>query len=73
MYLFADPESELDMQNRQALAVCFKATVISLVQKMSLALSERCGAQGLQEYNQMSRLFVSGVLPNDNLQRTNGL
>ena len=49
----------LGVRVRHGIATCFKAIAVSQTLSMSLAVSERCGAQGLQSFNMMSRMHVS--------------
>jgi acyl-CoA oxidase len=55
--LFSD--SRLDRRVRHAIATCTKAVLVSNHQSMNLILSDRCGAQGLFDYNQMIVYHVS--------------
>jgi acyl-CoA oxidase len=55
--LFSD--SRLDMRVRHAIATCAKAILVSNHQSMNLLLSDRCGAQGLFNYNQIIGYHVS--------------
>jgi hypothetical protein len=49
----------LGVRVRHGIATCFKAIAVSQTLSMSLTVSERCGAQGLQSFNMMSRMNVS--------------
>lgn len=51
--------SNNDMGTRMVLSASFKAVMMQLSKASNLALSERCGAQGLLDYNQFTVLFVS--------------
>ncbi|KAA1477375.1 acyl-CoA dehydrogenase NM domain-like protein [Dentipellis sp. KUC8613] len=50
-------KADLDPRLLHALATIFKVTTTQHVQAANLALSERCGAQGLFAYNQISELY----------------
>lgn len=54
-------DDEQDMRVRHGIATCFKATAVQQTQSMALSVSERCGAQGLQSFNMMTRLHVSSL------------
>ncbi|KAF8992116.1 hypothetical protein BDQ17DRAFT_236872 [Cyathus striatus] len=49
--------SQSDPRVQRGIALCAKAVLILRTQACLLELSERCGAQGLFEYNQISCLF----------------
>ena len=51
--------SDLDPQIRHGIAACAKAAIVQHSLAAALSISERCGAQGLFEMNQMSGTFVS--------------
>jgi alkylation response protein AidB-like acyl-CoA dehydrogenase len=51
-------DNEADLRVRHGVAACFKVAVVQLCQAANLSVSDRCGAQGLFEYNQMSSLHV---------------
>ncbi|KAF8992117.1 acyl-CoA dehydrogenase NM domain-like protein [Cyathus striatus] len=55
--------TESDPRVRRGVAACAKAVIILRSQACQVELSERCGAQGLFEYNQMSCFFseVRGI------------
>lgn len=53
---FTDPNAP--HQARHAMATIFKAVVMEHAQTSHFALSERCGAQGLFDYNQIVTQFV---------------
>jgi acyl-CoA oxidase len=57
--LFSD--SGLDMRVRHAIATCAKAVMVSSHQSMNLLLSDRCGAQGLFDFNQITGFHVSFI------------
>jgi acyl-CoA oxidase len=57
--VFAD--SSLDMRIRHAVATCTKAVLVSSHQTMNQLVSDRCGAQGLFEYNQMATQHVNFI------------
>jgi acyl-CoA oxidase len=46
-------DTEADPRVRHGIAICFKLVAIQLCQAAMLSISERCGAQGLFDYNQM--------------------
>jgi acyl-CoA oxidase len=48
-----------DLRVRHGIATCFKVAAVQLCQAANLSFSDRCGAQGLFEYNQMSGIHVS--------------
>jgi len=54
---------EEDLRARHGIAACFKVAAVQICQAANLAISDRCGAQGLFEYNQMSVLHVSKQPP----------
>lgn len=49
--------SDLDPQIRHGIAACAKAAIVQHSLAAALSISERCGAQGLFEMNQMSGTF----------------
>lgn len=51
--------SSEDIRIRHAVATIFKVASLKLSQSANLAISERCGAQGLASYNRMTNLFES--------------
>ncbi|KAJ6509202.1 hypothetical protein C8R47DRAFT_12821 [Mycena vitilis] len=54
--LFRDPS--VDFRVRHGIAACFKAVALLHMQDAGLALSERCGAQGLFNYNEICELHA---------------
>ena len=50
-----------DSRVRAALAAIFKSVAVQHSQQSALAISERCGAQGLFAYNQITNLYVSDL------------
>ncbi|TFY64942.1 hypothetical protein EVG20_g5770 [Dentipellis fragilis] len=52
-------KADLDPRVLHALATIFKVTTTQHVQAANLALSERCGAQGLFAYNQISNQYAN--------------
>jgi hypothetical protein len=56
-------ERKEDLRVRHGIAACFKVAAVQICQAANLAISNRCGAQGLFEHNQMSVLHVSRKLP----------
>jgi len=56
-------ERKEDIRVRHGIAACFKVAAVQICQAANLAISDRCGAQGLFEHNQMSVLHVSRELP----------
>lgn len=52
-------QDDLDFRVRHGVATAVKATMLGHLQTSTYNLSERCGAQGLFEYNQITRLQVS--------------
>jgi hypothetical protein len=54
---FADEDE--DFRVRHAIATCFKAVMIQHSQASCVAISERCGAQGILDYNQLVVIHVS--------------
>ncbi|KIJ43422.1 hypothetical protein M422DRAFT_253302 [Sphaerobolus stellatus SS14] len=56
-------DKSLDPRLRRGVTTCVKAVLMMHSQNANIALSDRCGAQGLFEYNQMSTLFneVRGI------------
>lgn len=48
-----------DPRVRHGIAACFKVTTVQISQAATISVSDRCGAQGLFEHNQMSVLHVS--------------
>ena len=50
---------DMDPRVRHGIAACFKVTAVQLSQAANLSVSDRCGAQGVFEHNQMSVLHVS--------------
>jgi acyl-CoA oxidase len=50
--------TEADHRIRHGIAACFKVAAVQLCQAANLSISERCGAQGLFDHNQMSGLHV---------------
>lgn len=63
--LFADTSAP--HQSRHAMATIFKSVVMEHVQTSHFELSERCGAQGLFDYNRIVSQFVSkhSIIPNN--------
>lgn len=55
--IFVDENNDPRVQH--GISTCLKAVMLQHCQASLLLLSERCGAQGLFAYNQMSRLHVS--------------
>lgn len=55
-------DADVDMRIRHAIATCAKAVMISAHQTASILLSDRCGAQGLFNFNQICKAHVSGEL-----------
>ena len=55
--IFSDVEQ--DMRVRHGIATCFKAVAIQQSHSITLSISERCGAQGIQSDNMMTNLHVS--------------
>ncbi|KAF8148429.1 acyl-CoA dehydrogenase NM domain-like protein [Crassisporium funariophilum] len=53
---FSDPEE--DPRVRHGIASCFKAVAVQTSQGIAIALSERCGAQGIQAVNQMTNMHA---------------
>ncbi|KAF5336296.1 hypothetical protein D9758_014488 [Tetrapyrgos nigripes] len=51
-------DEDLDFRVRHGIATCFKTVAVHACLQAQLSLSERCGAQGLFNYNQMT-LFHS--------------
>jgi acyl-CoA oxidase len=51
----------LDHRVRHTIASILKVTMITHAQAAHLSLSDRCGAQGLFEVNQLSGMFVSSM------------
>ncbi|KAJ7290222.1 acyl-CoA dehydrogenase NM domain-like protein [Mycena rebaudengoi] len=49
----------VDFRVRHGIAACFKAVALRHMQDANLALSERCGAQGLFDYNGISELHAN--------------
>ncbi|KDR69575.1 hypothetical protein GALMADRAFT_128519 [Galerina marginata CBS 339.88] len=49
-----------DLRVRHGIAVCFKAFAVQQGQSIGLAISERCGAQGIQVYNMMTNMHAEG-------------
>ena len=58
--MFSD--SSLDQRARHAIATTWKATVMQHSQASHFSLSERCGAQGLFDFNQIISQLVSDHL-----------
>jgi acyl-CoA oxidase len=56
-------ERKEDLRVRHGIAACFKVAAVQICQAANLAISDRCGAQGLFEHNQMSVLHVSNQPP----------
>jgi acyl-CoA oxidase len=54
-------DSGLDMRVRHAIATCAKAVLVSSHQSMNLLLSDRCGAQGLFDHNQITGFHVNFI------------
>lgn len=54
-------DDDVDPRVKNGLASCVKAIMVQHCQQSMLALSDRCGAQGLFSYNQMSDFHVSAV------------
>jgi alkylation response protein AidB-like acyl-CoA dehydrogenase len=54
--------AEADPRVRHGIAACFKVAAVQLCQASNLSISERCGAQGLFDYNQISGLHVRASL-----------
>lgn len=52
---------DMDPRVRHGIAACFKVTAVQLSQAANLSVSDRCGAQGVFEHNQMSVLHVSMI------------
>ena len=55
--LFSD--SMISLPTRHAIATAFKVVTIRLCQDSQIMLADRCGAQGLFDFNQISQYFVS--------------
>jgi len=53
-------DNDADPRVRHGIATCFKVAVLQLCQAANLSVSDRCGAQGLFEYNQMSGFHAVG-------------
>ena len=53
--------TEADFRVRHGIAICFKVVAIQLCQAAMLSISERCGAQGLFDHNQISGLHVRAL------------
>ncbi|KAJ7164503.1 acyl-CoA dehydrogenase NM domain-like protein [Mycena filopes] len=51
-------DSRIDFRVRHGIAACFKAVALRHTQDATLTLSERCGAQGLFNYNGISELHA---------------
>jgi alkylation response protein AidB-like acyl-CoA dehydrogenase len=51
-------DTEADPRVRHGVAACFKVAAVQICQAANLSISDRCGAQGIFEYNQMSGLHV---------------
>ena len=47
-----------DYRVKHGIAACFKVAAVHLCQAANLSISDRCGAQGLFDHNQMSGLHV---------------
>lgn len=56
-------DDTLDPRVRHGIAICLKAVMVQHSQAANLALSERCGAQGLMDYNQFPIIFVRSPRP----------
>ena len=54
-------DNDADPRVRHGIATCFKVAVLQLCQAANLSVSDRCGAQGLFEYNQMSGFHVRTI------------
>lgn len=54
---------DLDPRTRHGIATAVKSVMLEHSQSSHLALSERCGAQGLFGYNQIVSLLVRDILP----------
>ncbi|KAJ6630350.1 hypothetical protein B0H10DRAFT_2172852 [Mycena sp. CBHHK59/15] len=52
-------DHRVDFRVRHGVAACFKAVALRHMQDANLALSERCGAQGLCNYNEISELHAN--------------
>ncbi|TCD66582.1 hypothetical protein EIP91_001139 [Steccherinum ochraceum] len=53
---FSSPDADLDPRVRYGIAAAFKAVMMQHCQSSLFTLAERCGAQGLFEYNQIIQL-----------------
>ncbi|KAF7968691.1 hypothetical protein HWV62_29700 [Athelia sp. TMB] len=49
---------DMDPRVRHGIAACFKVTAVQLSQAANISVSDRCGAQGVFEHNQMSVLHA---------------
>lgn len=60
-----------DPRVRHGIAACFKVTTVQISQAATISVSDRCGAQGLFEHNQMSVLHAEmrgiAIAEGDNL------
>ncbi|THH13462.1 hypothetical protein EW146_g6758 [Bondarzewia mesenterica] len=50
-------DTTIDSRVRRGIAACTKAVIVQHSQAAALSISDRCGAQGLFEINQMSTMF----------------
>ena len=53
------PDVEQDMRVLHDIATCFKVVAVQQTQCISLSISERCGAQGIQSDNMMTNMRVN--------------